>query len=80
MHVSTIRDTLHKQPFQSFTLRLVDGREYPVPHPDFVAISDRAVVIMGVDNDAITVLEPGLIISLEGMKSSPPAAKPPGAN
>ena len=41
MHVESIRNALHRQPFQPFTLRLADGREVGVgqcaselPDPD----------------------------------------------
>jgi hypothetical protein len=37
MNISGIREALHKQPFESFTIRLADGRALPVPHPDFIA-------------------------------------------
>ena len=46
MHVDIIREALHKQPFQPFTLRLADGRTLPVPHRDFVAVSNRRVVVI----------------------------------
>lgn len=70
MHVSAIRKALHAQPFQPFRLRLADGREFPVPHPDFVAISERTVVVIDPADEGATVLEPVLIISLEGLKGS----------
>ena len=31
-----IRQLLHATPFQSFVIRLADGREYRIDHPDFV--------------------------------------------
>jgi hypothetical protein len=33
MHVNLIREALHKQQFQEFTLRLTDGRALFVRHP-----------------------------------------------
>ena len=72
MDSKVLSATLQQRPFQPFTIRLVDGREYPVRHPEFVAASPRTVVVIHPDTDAVTVLEPGLIISLEGLRGVPP--------
>lgn len=34
-----IRDLLHTAPFQPFVIRMADGREYRIEHPDFVLAS-----------------------------------------
>jgi hypothetical protein len=73
MDINAIREALHRQPFHSFTIRLVDGREFLIPHPDFIAVSHRAVVVISPHNDAITILEPLLIISLEVAGDGQPA-------
>ena len=31
-----IRELLHSSPFQPFVIRMADGREYRIDHPDFV--------------------------------------------
>jgi hypothetical protein len=36
---ATIRSYLKASPFQPFVIRMNDGREFPVPHPDFAAVS-----------------------------------------
>jgi hypothetical protein len=38
-----IRALLHATPFQPFVIRMVDGREYRVEHPDFVLASSSQV-------------------------------------
>jgi hypothetical protein len=65
MHVDLIREALHKQPFQPFNLRLVDGRDLHVPHRDFVAVSNRRVVVIEPDDRGMSILEPLLIVSIE---------------
>jgi hypothetical protein len=32
--------------FRPFSLRLTDGRAYAVPHPEFIAVSRRVVVVV----------------------------------
>jgi hypothetical protein len=59
-----IRAALHRQPFEPFTLRLADGRALPVPHPDFVAVGQRRVVVIGAA-DSWSVVEPLMVVSLE---------------
>ena len=76
MHVDLIREALRKLPFQPFTLRLVDGRVLPVPHPDFVAVSNRRVVVIEPDDRGMSILEPLLIVSIEyasAAQSTPPS-------
>ena len=46
MDINGIRQALHKEPFEPFTIRLADGRGLDVPHPDFVAIAPRRVIVV----------------------------------
>ena len=64
MDIAGVREALHKQPFEPFVLRLADGRSLPVPHPDFVALTPRRVIV-GADDDSWAVVEPLLIVSLD---------------
>jgi hypothetical protein len=66
VQTDAIREALHKQPFRPFTIRLADGRELRVPHPDFVAILGRTAVVASPDlDDSYSIVEPLLIVSLE---------------
>jgi hypothetical protein len=64
MDINGIRQALHKEPFEAFTIRLADGRGLQVPHPDFVAVGPRRVIVVSQDN-SWTVVEPLLIVSLD---------------
>jgi hypothetical protein len=66
MDIAGIRAALHKQPFEPFTIRLADGRFLPVPHPDFVAVGPRRIVVID-QNDSWSIIEPLLIVSLDSM-------------
>lgn len=72
MDSKVLNAALQQRPFQPFTIRLVDGREDPIRHPEFVAALPRTIVVIHPDTEAVTVLEPGLIISLEGLRDAPP--------
>jgi hypothetical protein len=74
MDVAAFRDALHKELFEPFTIRLADGRSLPVPHPDFVAVAPRRIIVVAEDS-SWSVLEPILIASLD--YASP---KPKGGN
>jgi hypothetical protein len=67
MNVAAIQESLHRQPFQPFTLRLADGRTVPVPHPAFIAVSQRTVMVIRPD---FSILEPLWIVSIEGGAST----------
>ncbi|HOC00835.1 MAG TPA: hypothetical protein PKM43_19055 [Verrucomicrobiota bacterium] len=73
MDIQAIREALHRQPFEPFSIRLADGRSLPVPHPDFVALGPRRIVVVAED-DSWSVIEPLLIVSLDqnGARSATP--------
>jgi hypothetical protein len=71
MDVNVIREALHKQPFEPFVFRLADGRQLAVPHPDFVAVSNRRVLVISPQDESVAWLEPLLIVSLDYAGASP---------
>jgi hypothetical protein len=62
--IAGIREALHKQPFEPFSLRLADGRSLPVPHRDFVALHPRRIIVVNEDA-SWNVVEPLLIVSID---------------
>ncbi|MBI1903096.1 MAG: hypothetical protein HYS13_18505 [Planctomycetia bacterium] len=64
MDLGGLRESLRRQPFEPFTIRLADGRSLPVSHPEFVAVGQRRVIVVHAD-DSFSVVEPLLIVSLE---------------
>ncbi len=82
MHVDVIRQAVRRQPFRPFTLRMNDGWEFHVPHPEYVAVAPRHVYYVHPVTGAGTFLEPVLIASLheEGDPSRPASEKSDGGN
>jgi hypothetical protein len=72
MGIEGIRQALHRQPFEPFTMRLADGRALPVPHSDFVAVAPRRIIVLAEDG-SWSVIEPLLVVSLDhnGARSNP---------
>lgn len=64
MDIGGVREALHREPFEPFVLRLADGRSLPVPHPDFVALGTRRIVVVKED-DSTSIVEPLLIVSID---------------
>lgn len=62
MFVEQIKERLHNG-FRPFTLRLSDGREFTVPHRDFIALTPRVVVVID-ENDISHTINPLHIVSL----------------
>ncbi len=77
MDIAGIREALHKEPFQPFTIRMADGRGLAVPHPDFVAVVPRRIVVVAEDG-SWSVVEPRLIASLD-YDGTPSSSAPPKA-
>lgn len=72
MDTNTIREAVLNRPFKPFTLRINDGREFFVPHPEFVAVSRRVVFVIDDKTKAGIQLEPILIASMQIEESSKP--------
>jgi hypothetical protein len=70
MDIDGVREALHRQPFEPFDIRLADGRSVPVHHPDFVALGNRRVLVVG-DDDSTSMIDSLLIVSLD----TPPRKK-----
>lgn len=69
MNVAELR-SLTSNGFRPFTLHLSDGRSFEVPHPDFIAISRRIVVVIGTD-ELPNLIDPLHIVSAKPKKSKP---------
>ncbi|MEK7685922.1 MAG: hypothetical protein AAB466_10920 [Verrucomicrobiota bacterium] len=50
--------------FKPFTLQLSDGRSFPVPHPEFIAVSRHAVVVMDKEGFPVSI-DPLHIVSVD---------------
>ncbi len=71
MTIEQLRTTHRASPFQPFTIRMADGRQFPIPHPDFLSMSPsgRTAVIFHEDGSASVV---DLLLMTE-LELSPPA-------
>lgn len=75
MTVQQLREAHKAQPFEPFRLRLVDGRTYFVPHPDFFYVSPTGgLVIVCEEGDITNFLDFAQITAIEQAPSSIPAA------
>jgi hypothetical protein len=72
MTTEQFRATLHLQPFRPFTIRMADGRAFPVAHPDFVALSPsgRTVIVFQSD-ESYGVLDLPLMSELQVANGRP---------
>ncbi|MBV9007942.1 MAG: hypothetical protein JO354_02085 [Verrucomicrobia bacterium] len=62
-----IRQLLHATPFQPFVMRMADGREYRIEHPDFVlaASSDIPQITIEEQDGTQHYLSALLVTSIE---------------
>jgi len=66
MNIQQIREPHRAQPFKPFTLRMADGNEYTVKHPEFLMItkSGRSTVLATSD-DAVEIIDALLVASIQ---------------
>jgi hypothetical protein len=52
MTIEKLRAVLLATPFRPFTIRMADGRSFPIPHPDFLFITPagRTVIVAHEDD------------------------------
>jgi hypothetical protein len=62
-----IREPLHAMPFQPFIIRMADGKEYRIDHPDFVlaASSDIPQITIEEPDGSMHFLSALLVTSVE---------------
>lgn len=65
MNLETLRKRL-RNGFRPFVIRTSDGREYRVPHPEFILITQRVIVVADDDGDPIS-LDPLHIVGVKDM-------------
>ncbi len=68
METAQIKESLIAKPFRPFTMRLVDGREYFVPHPEFLFVPPslrHTVLFSNTETHAVTILDRIMIASIE---------------
>ncbi len=63
MNIQRIREMVTNG-FKPFTIHVSDGRKFPVPHPEFVAVGKKVVVVIG-KGDRVNTLDPLYITSIE---------------
>ena len=72
MDTDAMRKVLKQEPFRPFMLRMNDGREYPVVHPEWLMVSPENVVYVDSSTENVIHLEPMLIASIQVSKPKNP--------
>lgn len=83
MELAQIRDTLRAIPFRAFTMRLVDGREFSIPHRDFLFVPPNmrhTVCVANTETEAVTILDAILIASITFREEPTGGIPPTGLN
>lgn len=61
-----IQSTLNAQPFKPFSLRLTDGTLVPVPHADFMVVSQGGrTAIISTEGEKFSIVDLGLVTTIE---------------
>ncbi len=69
MDTDELRKRIRGPGFRPFSLHLSDGRSYEVPHPEFIATSNRLVAIMN-EVGLSDLVDPEHIVSLEELAAT----------
>jgi hypothetical protein len=76
MTIEQIRRVYEAQPFQPFNMHLADGRQIPVLHREFLALSPTGrTVIVYLPDESFNVVDLFLVTDLEFKPKSGPRKK-----
>jgi hypothetical protein len=78
MTVEELRKVHQAAPFRPFMIYLADGREFLIPHRDFLSHSPagRTVIVYNTD-DSFDILDLLLVTDLKVLAPAPPKAEAP---
>ena len=66
MNAQQIRQLHRAQPFKPFRLRLADGNEYNVKHPEFLMITRSGrTIVLATSDDAVEIIDALLVASIQ---------------
>ena len=58
-----------QRPFVPFTMSLADGREYEIPHSDFIAAGEHAMTVhLHHESGEVEVIDASLIVSFRTLQ------------
>jgi hypothetical protein len=73
LNLENLRARVRGGGFKPFTLHLSDGRELPVPHPEFIAVSRNIVVVVTEDGVSYSI-DPLHIVAISDKSAAPSAS------
>lgn len=77
MTVEQLRKAHQARPFEPFTLRTADGREYPVAHNEFLSFSQSGrTIAVSTPDDSFDVLDLLLVTSIHRGNGKPAPTAP----
>jgi hypothetical protein len=62
--VPRLRELIRRNPFEPFTIHMVDGAKYPVPHEDFLSVSLSGQVYYDDGKKISKTLNPTLVAEI----------------
>jgi hypothetical protein len=66
MNVEQIRKRVHEEG-KPFVIRHSDGRRFPIPHQDFIAIGRHAIMVIDQEGYGVNI-DPPHIVSLDDVR------------
>lgn len=81
MTTEHLRQLIHATPFEPFTIHMADGREVPVPHPEFIMLppQSRTCVVWEDDAKAFGFIDLLLVTQLTVKPNGKPKNKNSGS-
>lgn len=66
MTKESVFSTVQARPFKPFSLRLTDGTLVPVPHPEFILLSQGGrTAVVNREGEELTIIDLGLVMAIE---------------
>jgi hypothetical protein len=73
MNIEKIREVLNRNPFLPFSIRMADGRDITIHHPDFVALEPSGTELIAyLPDNSFKIIDLSLVTSIDVFKPKKP--------
>jgi hypothetical protein len=71
-----VRTAMRAQPFRPFAIKLADGRQFRIDHPEFIAVSPNGREMVIYDDEGMSLIEMLMVVEVRMTRSPEQAPEP----
>ncbi len=64
MKAESLQEVIHASPFRPFVIRIADGKQVVVPHPEWIVFQGNRTAVVMESDDRLHIIDIGLVTRL----------------